>query len=69
MRSSNVMFARLVRVSRDARRARRPARGPPVTTVDQRRRRIGWGIGLAFAGAVVGMVIGWLVAAQARRRA
>lgn len=35
-----------------------------MTTAAQRRRRIGWGVGLAFAGAVVGMVLGWLVAIQ-----
>ena len=35
-----------------------------MTTVAQRRKRIGWGIGAAFAGAIVGMVIGWIVALQ-----
>ncbi len=35
-----------------------------MTTVAQSRRRIGWGIGLAFVGAVLGMALGWIVAAQ-----
>lgn len=35
-----------------------------MTTAAQRRRRIGWGVGLALAGAVIGMVIGWLVAIE-----
>jgi hypothetical protein len=35
-----------------------------VTTPAARRRRIGWAIGLAFASAVIGLVIGWIVAIQ-----
>lgn len=35
-----------------------------MTTPAQRRRRIGWGIGLAFGGAVVGLILGWLVAIE-----